>query len=142
MFDHFITFSTQTPHECRLNVVTNTYVCHVPKLKNRIYKCSSKRNGQKLNFFYNVEYYIFLGSRHVPRVEHKLLTRTEQLSSPPIFMRFVLVDLWFSVWCIFFIVVYPFARFLLAFWDLRLFIQRMPNDHVLNRSRIELVVLI
>jgi hypothetical protein len=38
MLNHFITFSTQTPHECRLNVVTNTYVCHVPKLKNRIYK--------------------------------------------------------------------------------------------------------
>jgi hypothetical protein len=56
----------------------------------------------------------------VPCVEYKLLTLTEQLSSPPIFMRFVLVDLWFSVWCIFFIVVYPFARFLLAFWDLRL----------------------
>jgi hypothetical protein len=47
-------------------------------------------------FFYNVEYYIYLGSRHVPRVEYKLLTFTEQLSSPPIFMRFVLLDLWFS----------------------------------------------
>ena len=72
-----------------------------PNWKTRYTNVVQNVMDRNWTFFYNVEYYIYLGSRHVPRVEYKLLTLTEQLSSPPIFMRFVLLDLWFSVWFFF-----------------------------------------
>ena len=65
--------------------------------------------------------------RRIPLVEQELLNLTEHLSSPPVVVGFVLLDLYLYVYVLK-IVVCPFVLFLLAI-VLSVFLRYMASDY-------------